>query len=590
LRGWGFLAGAGIYLAACLFLGGATRQGFVADAVLQLGAVPLLLIALWRLQDAPSRLNWPLAFCLALGVVPVLQLIPLPPQLWTALPLRDLTVQSLTLSGHEIGWRPLSLTPHATWQSLGALIPPIAIFLTVLLLSWRDRRHLVLGLLGLGLVVGFVGMVQVALGPGRPPIGFGLGVPGEATGFFANRNHFAALLYSLLLFAAAFAINSAKSLPAGSVKAWESRALIAVVLSFTVLVALLGAQMMARSRAGIGLTIVALLGIAALASSDERKTSGLGVKRLVGGAVALVLLFASQFALYRVLERFGADPLADARLTFARNTWDGAWTLMPFGSGLGSFVPVYQSFEKSQDALRDVFANRAHNDVLEVWLETGIVGLVLMALFAGWLLVKLSQVWLKPDLGGTPLDQLLIRAASLVIVLLSAHSLVDYPLRTTAMMAVFALACGLLFEPVVARAEESFGSERRREDGRGLRDSRAGAVLAGRDAPTPQARSVTREPGPDPSGGTEYESPLSNGAAEGAAAPRSGVPTRQVWDWPVEASSGTGTGDTRSQPVRPTSSPDAPSKGGTWGADMDWPEAWRTPSDATKRREGPKED
>jgi O-antigen ligase len=557
----------------------------LADAVLQLAAIPLLLLSLWRLQGAPSRLNWPLAFCLALVAVPLVQLIPLPPQLWTGLPLRDLTVQSLTLAGHDIGWRPLSLTPHATWQSLGALIPPIAIFVSVLLLSWRDRRRLVLGLLGLGLVSGFVGMVQVALGPGAPPIGFGLGTPGEATGFFANRNHFAALLYSLLLFAAAFAINSAKSLPPGSFKSWESRALVAVVISFTVLVALLAAQMMARSRAGIGLTIVALLGFAALATSDDRRTSGLGVKRLVGAAVALVLLFASQFALYRVLERFEADPLADARLTFARKTWEAAWTLMPFGSGLGSFVPVYQFFEGPRDALSDVFANRAHNDVLEVWLETGMVGLVLLALFAGRLFAKLWKIWLKPEQGGTPLDQLLMRAASLIVVLLFAHSLVDYPLRTTAMMAVLAIACGLLFEPVGARREENVGWE----DGPGLSEGRAGATLTGSDVPAPQARSVTREPGPVPSGDTERRSAPGKSAAEGAArADR--VPTRQTWVWPVEAPSDTGTGDTRPEPVRQRSTPDAPSKGGTWGADMDWPEAWRAPSDATKRREGSEED
>jgi len=546
-REWGFLGAAGAYLAACFFLGGATRSGFAADAALQLLAVPLLLIGLWQLRECPPRFSWPLAFCLSVVLVPLLQLIPLPPQLWTALPLRGFVVQSLTLAEQDIGWRPLSLTPHATWLSLASLIPPIAVFVATLLLSWRDRQRLVLLLLGLGIVGGFGGLMQVAQGSGGTSIG--LGTPGEATGFFANRNHFAALLYVLLLFAGVFAIDSAKSLAPGSVRSWETRALIVVVLSFTILVALLAAQMMARSRAGIGLTIVAFLGIAALASSDERGASGVGAKRLVGGAVALVLLFATQFALFRVMERFAADPLADARLTFARNTWDAALAFMPFGSGLGSFVPVYQAFEKPRDALLDTFANRAHNDVLEIWLETGMIGLVLMALFAAWLLLKLWQVWWREESGARPVDQLLRRAASLSIVLLCAHSLVDYPLRTTALMAVFAFACGLLVEPLGLRNRHA---AREDEDARDH-------VSSPTDAHAATGGDVRARPTPEP-----------------------GTVSPQRWSWPDETP-----GPEPRAPEPASAEPSkgsAPQKGGQeavpaqrWGIDKQWPEAWRKP-------------
>jgi len=499
-----------------------------------------------------------LAFGVAIVLVPLLQLVLLSPQLWTALPLRDLVVQSLALAEKDIGWRPLSLTPHATWLSFASLIPPLAVFLATLLLSWRDRQRLVLLLLGLGIIGGFVGLMQVAQGSGGSAIGFGLGTAGEASGFFANRNHFAALLYVLLLFGGAFAIDSAKSLAPGPVRSWETRALVAVVLSFTVLVALLAAQMMARSRAGIGLTIVALLGIAALASSDARGASGLGAKRLVGGAVALVLLFATQFALFRVMDRFGADPLADARVTFARNTWDAAVAFMPFGSGLGSFVPVYQAFEQPRDALLDTYANRAHNDVLEVWLETGMAGLLLMALFAAWLLLNLWQVWWRDDRGGRPVDQLLRRAASLSIVLLAAHSLVDYPLRTTALMAVFAFACGLLVEPLALRTGRAA-----REDEDASED---GPSPAGAHAAT--AGSVTTPPQREPE-----------------------TKRSQRWSWPDEAR---GPGP---RPAAPTSAEPpkgaAPQLGGQeavpaprWAIDKEWPEAWRKPQQPAKKKTG----
>ena len=87
------------------------------------------------------------------------------------------------------------------------------------------------------------------------------------------------------------------------------------------------------------------------------------------------LFFAIQYALYRILHRFPEDPLQDARIGFARNTITAALAFMPLGSGMGTFVPVYATFETAKDALLDTFANRAHNDILELWLEAGAMAL-----------------------------------------------------------------------------------------------------------------------------------------------------------------------------------------------------------------------
>src|SRR5262249_38767462 len=46
------------------------------------------------------------------------------------------------------------------------------------------------------------------------------------------------------------------------------------------------------------------------------------------------------------------------------------------------------------------------------------------------------------------IDLSLARAATLVVGLIIAHSLVDYPLRTGAIMGLLAFACGLLVEPL----------------------------------------------------------------------------------------------------------------------------------------------
>ena len=133
-----------IVLVASLVLGGGTRTGFLSDAVIQLLAIPLLLIAVRRLAALPSLKGgrWALALCLAIALIPALQLVPLPPSVWTALPGRAPAMEAFQLLGQGLPWMPLSLSPRATWLSALSLLPPIAIFLATLLIGYRERRTL----------------------------------------------------------------------------------------------------------------------------------------------------------------------------------------------------------------------------------------------------------------------------------------------------------------------------------------------------------------------------------------------------------------------------------------------------------------
>src|SRR5439155_24659834 len=124
----------------------------------------------------------------------------------------------------------------------------------------------------------------------------------EAVGFFANRNHFAALLYAVTMIAAAWAVEAAIAFEAGR-KSREGGGVVALAATFTILVALVAAQAMARSRAGLGLAIVAVAGAFVLAFFDRRNASGFTPTRLLLGATGLAIMFATQFALYRILER-----------------------------------------------------------------------------------------------------------------------------------------------------------------------------------------------------------------------------------------------------------------------------------------------
>jgi O-antigen ligase len=520
-------------IVASLILGGGTRGGFLSDAILQLIAIPLLLVSLWRLLETPltKQMRFALFFCVAIVTIPLVQLIPLPPWLWTALPGRGPSAEAFEILGQKPPWMPISVVPHETWLSALSLIPPLAIFLATIVLPYRERRWLSLVFVAVGVVSVFIGLLQVAQGLESPWRFFEFTNKAEAVGFFANRNHFTALLYALTLFAAAWAVQATVAEFGDARRRFDSASIVATIGAFTLLVVLLAGEVMARSRMGLGLTIVALLGGLALGVADRRVGSTVTPAKLVLGAVVLVVVFSVQFALYRVMERFVADPLEGARLPFVRNTVEAALAYMPLGSGVGTFVPVYAMFEKPQDTMLGIYANHAHNDIVELWLNTGAVGLVLLGMFIVWLIFRSVALWRNaPAEGATELDWNLARAATIVTALLVAHSLVDYPLRTGAMMAVLAFACALLIEP----------------------PARPQSWLAKALPTTNEKKLLPDTPRPVP-------------AATLAAAPK-----------PTSALAGSGSSNVGSL------SPDQ-----QWGSEVDWPDEWTKQSKSSSGKEKP---
>ena len=293
---------------------------------------------------------------------------------------------------------------------------------------------------------------------------------------------------------------------------------------------------MARSRAGLGLTIIALFGVFALGFSNRSAGFGaMAINKLLVGAIVLVVIFSLQFALYRVLDRF-PDPLSDDRLVMASTTIEAARAYMPLGSGLGTFVPVYAMFEKPEDA-KDTYVNRAHNDLLEVWLEAGVLGLALIGLFVIWLVRRSVEIWRSaPAPGASQLDWSLVRAATIVPALLLAHSLVDFPLRTGAMMAIMAFACALLIEsPVGAEGREeaklqAVPERTRHRDRHGLEPALSSAK-------------------PAPKSNPQVKTGLEPALSSARPAPK---PNLQV--------------KTSDAPSHPSSQ--------RWGADIEWPKEW----------------
>jgi O-antigen ligase len=103
----------------------------------------------------------------------------------------------------------------------------------------------------------------------------------------------------------------------------------------------------------------------------------------------------------------------------------------PFGTGLGSFQDIY-AFYEDPALVRRFYVNNAHNDYLELLLETGLPGALLICGFLVWWAAGVHRVWRSSN------ADLIAKAATIASAAVLAHSIVDYPLRTAAISSIFA--------------------------------------------------------------------------------------------------------------------------------------------------------
>ncbi len=422
-------------LVASVLFGGASQGNALPLGAVELASLPLLFAAAYRVitRGHPPGARLPLVLLIGIVMVPLLQLIPLPPQVWIRLPGRDIVAQVMDLTGLGRPALPYSLYPEATWRSLLALAPPAAMFLGALQLSGRQKQVMTACWIALGFVSLLIGALQISGAPDSPLYFYAITNKGSAVGLFSNRNHQAAFIVSLLPFAAMFTAELKGRIAA-------PQALAALFFPIAII-----AIAVIDSRAG-----VALLGASLIASlAIVARTGAVGRRYLLMitvAAIAIGVAGAGLFALGPILERFGGMASSN-ELRF--EGWPIVIKLageyLPFGAGVGAFEPVYRSAEPLTQ-VTSVYFNHAHNDYLELWLETGLAGLILLLTFLGWLVCAIWRAWTAPQ---AEARGAVAHSSSVVILLLLAHSALDYPLRTEAIAVLFAFACGVMVSQTV---------------------------------------------------------------------------------------------------------------------------------------------
>lgn len=446
---------AGGYLALAILLGGTSVSNPLGNGLLQLLAIAIILMHVWTKGAPPlSRSGrWLVALYVAFAAVAAAQLIPLPPSIWTALPGREVVVRSLALLGRAPTAMPVSLDPARTVGMLLWLLPPAAMFLVTTRLT-RDERSVVARVL-LGATVISVGLAALQLlgGDASHLRLYAASTAVRGVGTFANSNHLAALLLSALPFAGVFIARARKSRGSGGS---EGKVIAYAAIGAFIAVGIL----INGSLAAYGLLIPT--GIAAYLIYRRSLGRPLRTGDWVGAAVALILAMGvsalGPMSDERIAAKFDANDAVGRRISVPV-TLDAAEAHFPVGSGFGTFRDIYRTFEPAENA-SSVYVIHAHNEYAELALELGLPGILLMLGFLAWWGTRTFAVW-RSDFDGAALA----RAGSVVIGLALIHSLVDFPLRTSAIAAVAALAAGFMIQAPAARRRS--GGERGTE----LRDA-----------------------------------------------------------------------------------------------------------------------
>lgn len=446
---------------AAFLMGGAGRGDVLSLIVLRPVAILLLGVGLATLRPEQVRsYRYLFVMAAALLALTIIQLVPLPPALWSRFPGREMIVEIDRLAGLGARWRPLSLAPAGTLNAALALFVPLAALVLGAQASESDRRRLLLILIAIGLASGLLALLQI-LGPRDSGLYFyRVTNAGSAVGLFSNRNHQAMFLATMFPMLAVFA-----ALPLRGLKA-VTRLTLAVGLGLC----LIPLIFITGSRGGL---MVAVVGLASTAwlyrpiaapegpgsvgrgrPAPEVRATGRYTGQLLtalgqvprtfwiaaaGVAVIGISLLSVTMGRGEAFRRiFAGDDAGDFRFR--------AWTVVmqiireyfPVGTGAGSFVEVYQAHEPRQ-LLDTTYFNHAHNDFLEAALTGGLPAILLLG-GAGVLLIgRLTRVLRTP--ADTRSEQaLFIRLGLVIVIQFAIASSGDYPLRTPALASFFALA------------------------------------------------------------------------------------------------------------------------------------------------------
>ncbi|MGB3165501.1 MAG: O-antigen ligase family protein [Alteraurantiacibacter sp.] len=440
------------WLGFVFLIGGGSRHDIQSLALLRSAGLIAIAASLWFVgREHIREIRAPLILLVPLALLIAFQLVPLPPSMWSGLWNRDLIVQLGEVAGMADAWRPLSLSPMKTANALAAMIVPFAT-LALYALCPAEKRHLIWWtFLAAAMLSAVIGLAQITLGV-RGLYFYRITNVGDAVGLFSNRNHNAVFMALAVCIAARLAV------PAVEAHRWPvAGALAASALVLTVMTLVNG------SRAGLAILFVAWLVSFAWLALGLRDTvrnttygkyikiGAVGLGLVLVAIAALLVLSGTSGAANRLSAMEGVDEL---RFRILPTLVSMSAETQPFGVGFGAFEYAYRMVEPAE-LLGPAYLNNAHNDWLQLAIEGGIPGLLILA--TGIFVMLRQALRLRnasvPTPGGDWDRREAIADATMafvVILLLAGASIFDYPVRTPSVMALATVCLAMLCSPAIS--------------------------------------------------------------------------------------------------------------------------------------------
>ncbi|MDP6438270.1 MAG: O-antigen ligase family protein [Candidatus Brocadiia bacterium] len=361
------------------------------------------------------------------------------------------------VEGEAAGFAP-SLYRHATRDALIRLSSYVALFLATCAYV-RTRKHIstIAGaIVTVGFAVSLIGIVQNLAGTRKLYGWRELTRGGALFGPFVSRNQFASYAgvclfvgLGLLLAHAAHAAGSTRRWREGLQRVLTCRAHRDFLVAFAV--GLIGAAVIwSLSRGGILSLVLSFAGVFLAA----RLTRFVGGKQLYVAAVCLVIVawvtylgWDSVVKRVSTLDEVARDPLATWRWRIYSDAGRMSLRFPLLGTGAGTFLSVYPFYRTLPT---DAITVSPHNEYLHVLVETGFGGLAILLLTMGLIY---RRVWRGLSDRHYPFARGFLAGGVGALLMVTLHSLVDFPMRSPAIAATMAVTAALLYRATTIKGD-----------------------------------------------------------------------------------------------------------------------------------------
>ncbi len=243
---------------------------------------------------------------------------------------------------------------------------------------------------------------------------------GSPFGPYVNHDHYAGLMEMLAPIPIVLSL--------GSLFSGGKRALVAFAG-----IVMAGTIVLSQSRAGTAsflAEMALLLGIVVSRRKNGRTAAALGA------VCVLVLAFVGWLATAALWHHF--TELQDwMRLAMTKDGLHMFWQMPVLGWGLGTFTSVYPHF---RSFYTNLFVNAAHNDYVQILVETGLIGFAAVV----WFIVEVYRAgWRSLEGWSRDWSRALILAAVVGCTGLLVHSFFDFNLQIPANACMFYFLCAV---------------------------------------------------------------------------------------------------------------------------------------------------